>query len=151
MEWKDIITALVAIYGAALTSYTIYSKRRENKAQIKVEAQISFLVYGGNVSDAVVMLTAKNPGEKAVLLNTQGFTLPDKKQIFFPLPNSDVKFPYELQPGRDCKVWTDARKFSQALKNEGYHGKVKLVPYYRDQIGLTHKGKKWTFNIDMWS
>jgi len=150
MEWKDLITAIVAIYGAALTTYTIYTKRRESKTQIEVESQISFLVFGRGVSDAVVMLTAKNPGEKVVLLNTQGFILPDKKQVFFPLPYSDVKFPYELQSGKDCKVWTDARQFAQTLKREGYYGTVKLAPYYRDQLGRTYKGKNWKFNIDSW-
>jgi len=151
IEWKDIITALVAIYGAALTTYTIYTKRRENKAQIEVEAQISLLAFGPNISDALVMLTAKNPGEKAVLLNTQGFKLPDEKQIIFPIPQSNVKFPYELPPGRDCKVWTDAKKFAQELKSEGYYGKVKLVPYYTDQLGKIYKGKKWEFDLDSWS
>ena len=151
MEWKDIITAVIAVYGAALTTYTIYTKRRENKARVEVESQISLLVFGRNVSDAVIMLTAKNPGEKAILLNTQGFLLPNDKQLFFPLPHSDVTFPYELQPGKDCRVWSDAKKFAQTLKHEGYYGSINLVPYFKDQLGRVYKGKKWKFNLDVWA
>jgi hypothetical protein len=151
MEWKDIITAAIAAYAALLSTYTAYSQRREKKSLIDVSITISMLVRGRNVSDPVVMLTASNPGQKAVTLCGEGFILPNGKTVVFPYQNTNVQFPYDLTPEKNCQVWMDTKQLALVLQGEGYYGEVNLIGFYHDQVGKTHKSKKWKFNTYVWA
>ena len=81
LSLETIITIILAIYGALLTTYTIIMKRREHKREIKV-----FLQYGLSVTaspEKLVLIEAKNTGGKSVLLNSVGLILPKKENILF--------------------------------------------------------------------
>ena len=149
MDWVVWITALVALYGAALSTYTLISSRLDKRRRIKVELSKRFLPADVDaLTPMVLFIRVSNPGHVPVTLQRPGIQLPNKRTwdpIFQP---SDVHFPYELFPGQACTVWTPLVVFANQLKGEGLSGEVKLVGFCRDAMGTTHKGKCWEFNVD---
>jgi len=148
---KDIVTIIVAVYGAILSTYNFLVERRKHRPSVNVKISQGFLSSGaGDVSDLMLFLSASNPGEKAVTLASHGFELPNKKNLVFPRAQSDVTFPCELLPEKGCQVWMPVLDVARALRSEGFSGKVKLVGFYRDQVGRTHRSKPYEFNVDEW-
>jgi len=104
----------------------------------------------GVASDACIFLEANNPAHKAVVVTVQGFILPDGRDMFFPYPQSNVTFPFKLEPESQCMVWMDMKKFGRQLRSEGYGGVVKIVGFYNDAVGRRHKSKPYKIDIGVW-
>jgi hypothetical protein len=151
MDWTEILTTIVAVYGAVLATYTLIAQLRENRSKVNVKISTGFLAFAEDTSDAMVFLSASNPGQKEVTLSSWGFVLPNKKQLFVPYPQSNVTFPYDLLPSKSCQIWIEAREIARALKSEGFSGKVKLVGFYRDQLDRTYRSKPYKFDVDDWA
>jgi hypothetical protein len=79
-EVVTVVTALVAVYGAGLSTYTFFAKRRESRRLVKVELSRGILGTYPEVSH-VLLLSASNPGNRAVTLEGISFDLPDKRQV----------------------------------------------------------------------
>ena len=124
--WDVIVTLLIAVYGAILSSYAIWNARQEHKREIKVQTSFGFIkspITG--VSPLMVISTAMNTGRKTVSLTNMGFILPNKDREYLILlhPQSNVSFPYDLVEGKSCQVWDTTNELAVDLKREGYSGK----------------------------
>ncbi len=151
MDWSIIVTAVVAIYGAILSTYTLIQNRQEKQRRVSVKLSNGFLHYGNDgLSPAMLLLEATNPGDRTVILNTAGLSLPDGKTVAFLNPQSNVSFPHSLAEGNSCIVWTPLKELARQLRQEGYSGKVKLVGFFRDQLGRLYKSKAFIFDIEGW-
>jgi len=151
MDWTDILTALVALYGAVLATYNFIVQLKGRKASVKVQISQGFIASPLGASEPMVILSALNVGEKAVTLCEQGFILPNGMRMVYPDPLSDVGFPHELTPGKSCRVWTEAAGFARELKEQGYPGTVKLIGFYRDQIDTTYTSRPYQFAVEDWA
>lgn len=152
VTWTDIITALVAVYGSILATYTAIARWREKRARINVKTSLGFIAQRlTGSSEPMVFLSASNPGSKAITLSSWGLLLPNRKHLVFPYPlGSDVRFPYELLPGTSCHVWVEAKEIARAMRAEGYSDKAKVVGFYRDQVDRTYKSKPFEFDVEDW-
>ena len=150
MEWTTVVTATVAVYGAVLSTYTLIQNRKEKQRQVRVKLSNGFLTSGPELSPAMLLIEATNPGNRTVILNTVGISLPDGKTLAFPNPQSNVRFPHSLPEGNSCLVWTPLKELAQQLKQEGYSDKVKLIGFYRDQVGTEYKSNVFAFDINGW-
>lgn len=151
-QLPTIITALIAIYGAILSTYNLVLKRREKSHQVSVNLSSGFLTCGERLSPYVLFIVASNPGHRTVTLDSVGIRLPDKRQIVFPFSGrfgSDVQFPHDLTEGQSCRAWVDVKELT-ALLEEGISGRIKLIGFYTDAIGGKYKSKPLKFNIDDW-
>jgi hypothetical protein len=157
----QLIIAAVAIYGAALSTYNLYSRR----PKVKVNWSHGFLGTPGVgiTSPPFLTLTAMNKGERTVMLGFVGFDLPyknlfhilfrrrEKYILQFPLPDKlGHKLPYELIPGTSFDYSTPFGDLARSLLNSGYSGDVKVSGYFKDQVGNIYRTKKFVFNIDEW-
>ena len=75
MEWTTIITAVVAVYGAALSTYTMIQDRKEKRRQIRMKPSNGMLTFGPELSPAMLLIEATNPGNRTVILDTAGIFL----------------------------------------------------------------------------
>ena len=150
MEWTNVITAAVALYGAVLSTYTILANRKDKRRQIKVKLSNGFLTSGPEISSAMLLIDASNPGVRSVILNSAGIKLPNGKTVVFPIPEGNVVFPHTLKEGENCLLWTPMKEFARTLGNEGYSGTIKIVAFYRDQLGKEHRSNKFSFDIEDW-
>jgi len=146
MTPTDIIVAVVALYGAVLSTIIAIREWKARSPNIKVNLSMGFYTLGASVSDAQVFLEASNPGEKAVSLSSLGLILPDKTKLAFTEYESHVRFPYEILPESSCKVWMDARRLAQGLRSMGFSGKPKLVGFYGDEVGRIYESKPFEFD-----
>ncbi|MDP2937524.1 MAG: hypothetical protein Q8O86_13650 [Dehalococcoidia bacterium] len=96
----------------------------------------------------MLLIEASNPGNRTVTLNSAGITLLDDKTVVFPNPVSNVSFPHGLDEGKSCLVWTPMKEFTSALRHEGHKGRVRLVAFYRNQLGKEYNSEKLDFDID---
>ena len=70
MDWAALITALVALYGAALSTYTLVSSRHDKRRRVKVELSTGFLVHGPDLSTYMLFIGVSNPGHIPVTLQS---------------------------------------------------------------------------------
>ena len=150
LEWATVATAVVAIYGAVLSTYTLLINRRESRRRINVK-----LTWGvvGDTPDprTVFFLTASNPGRRSVTLHGFHLRLPNGKQFVFAPPPGAPVFPHEVREGKQCAVWVPVREVVRALMKERFTGKVKLVAVFRDSIDQEFQSKSFKGTIEKWS
>lgn len=147
LDWSQIITAIVAIYGAILSTYIFVINRLDKRRQLSVSWSRGFRTYGPKMSPEMLFITVTNPGDRTVTINTPRIKLPDDSSIVFPIPLSDVNFPHELKEGKNCRIWVEKTiLFSDLIKRE-YSGIIKLVAEVEDGTGKIYKSKKFKINL----
>ena len=151
MEWTDIAVAIVAIYGAELSTYNLIIKLKERFNTIKVDINVGFLSGSTGVSDTNLIISANNHSSKRVTLQPPYIDLPDNKKMLLMNYQSNITFPYELKPRNNCKVWNNLKRTAQSLKEEGYEGTIKIKGVYKDAIGNKYKSKALKLNLEEWS
>ncbi len=151
-SWPDLATAVVAIYGAILATYSLLKDRRERRRLLKVRLWTALPVAAAGAGDPQLMIGAANPGERVVHVVGAGFKIGSRKQSFALFqPQSDVRFPYALEEGKSCNVWMASRDIAIQLQELGYGGTVRLVGYFQDAVGTQHFSKALSFDIEEWS
>lgn len=154
MDTKDVVTLTIAAYGALLSTYNAIKQRQEKGAKISVTPGIGLLFGGigvGLQEGTYVLLTVANPGHKTVTIQSPEFLLPDGRVLTFLKPLSNVNFPHKLEPEESCVVYTDVHHLALQLAENGYMNKITLIPCCRDQVGRRYKGKKWKFDVRLWT
>ena len=149
MDWVVSITALVALYGAVLSTYTLISSRRDKRRRVKVELAEGFLTTEADPRTTMLFIRISNPGHIPVTLQRPGIQLPNGATWVSRSQPTDAHFPHELRPGQARAVWTPLAVFANQLKGEGFSGEVNLVGFCRDAMGTIHRGKRWKFDVDM--
>ena len=133
METKDIITLIVAVYAAGLSTYVAVVQRRDKRPQIEAKLAFGFLTFGPRLSDQQLLLTAANVGERTVTLAAGGLLLPDKSQVISFANNSTDRFPHQLEAGKSMTMWFELGPLIGRLAERGHSGTVKVRAMFRDQ------------------
>lgn len=144
-----IITTLIALYGAGLATYNIYTASQKNKWKIKVRVANGFLTFGANLSDEKFILSASNVGYRAITLTSVGFLLPDKRTIVFP-DGEGTRLPHHLNEGMGCQHFVSFKDIAEQLGQNGYRGTVNLVGFYRDATDGLHTSEPYSFDFAKW-
>jgi len=155
LEWPTVTTALVALYGAILSSYNALAARKEKRPQVRVSVSFGVKVcgsplIGGEAGPPLLFVEASNPGRRTVTLSSLGLLLAKKRQLFLDPHSEGMPFPYDLEPGKSYRMWVAASRLASWLKQEGLQGKVKLVGFYDDAVGNRYRSRKLSFNCEKW-
>lgn len=166
ITWTDIVTAILALYAAGLSTYIAVREWRAKTADIRVKTHMGLKLQkavGHEVGwyepsgPALVVLTATNPGERPVILSSVGFVASQQKHsLRFDVHISDLnttgEFPYKLSPEESCEVSIEARKIAATVKRTGrFRGMVEVAGFYQDQIGRTHMGRGVQFDVEVYA
>ena len=148
MDATDIMTALVALYGAILSTVVAVREWRARRPTVKVEVSEGRVggMPGNGWSGHMIFCDALNRGHKAITLQMVGFQLPNREQFVIPYPSPYVWFPYDLLPEKSCKVFTPASDLAKHLKARGFPQKVSLVGFYNDDVGRRYRSKPAIFD-----
>jgi len=144
----EIITAIVAVYGAVLSTIIFIKEQNKHKRYVTIKMSSGFLTYGNDLSDPMLIFEIANPGQKAVTLVGPRIILPDKKNMFFPYIESSMKFPATLEEGKSIQAWIKISDLKSELIRSGYKEKVKLRCCIQDQPGKNYYCKK-SLNLDL--
>ncbi|MGB2964229.1 MAG: hypothetical protein WBB69_09605 [Anaerolineales bacterium] len=158
MDWTKTATAIVAIYGAIISTYTLYRQYKARHAQIEVELNY-YLPSNRPVNAWSINLRAKNKSQFKVILNSIGFILPERK-VHLPTGWKDGKFletfhhsrqqelPIELEPHSSYETKVPAWDFAQSISRKGFKESIKVCAFFVDGLGNKHKSKHKRFNIE---
>jgi hypothetical protein len=148
----ETVTAIVAIYGALLSTYTFVAHQIEKKPKmrVKISTGLSFMP-DGTASPSMVYLTASNIGQRPITLSSYGFQLPNKMTMFSPRLLPWVQpLPHELLPGTSYRMSLYASALAQSAKEQGYSQKVILIGWYEDAVSRKYKSKAFRLTLEGW-
>jgi hypothetical protein len=157
----DIILAITAIYGAAMSTINQLQIRRQMQRTLLVSVKQDVMQLpriptdsGGRTVAPVhlFIIQAVNSGLTPVILKDTGMILPGGKfltQGFVPKLGSK-QFPLELVPGADHEVRVDAHEVLKAIKGNGISGEVIVQGYFTTPL-KQYKSKKVRLNMELLS
>ncbi|MCD6317512.1 hypothetical protein J7M02_00405 [Candidatus Aerophobetes bacterium] len=143
MDYAHIIIAIVAIWGAGLSTYTLIRNIIKEKPRIKVKITFGVLAQGSHLSPRMLFLEANNVGKPAVTLSSCGLRLPKTANqflLFIPL-GSNKRLPCKLSPWENLTVWMKEASIMQNLKSSGFKNAVKVHGFYKDTVGNLYISK----------
>jgi hypothetical protein len=140
MTLAEVLTAIIAVYGAVLATLTFIVQQRDRRPRISVSVSYGTPVYGSQLGDQMVLLTATNPGHRPVTLVGAGFFLPDGRQLIMPSPLAVPALPCELNEGKSCQVFMSIPGIVERVGP-----RISLVGFFRDALGTTHRSSRWLF------
>ena len=119
-DWKWLLTSLVAVYGALLSTWNAWSAHRANKPKIRVLLNIEIIEDNSSeyFETQSINVIVQNHGLKDVSFG------PDCLRVgirdvpaapFRPYPSSSKRFPVQLQPGTDFRLTCDVRDCRESL------------------------------------
>ena len=146
------VVARVMQYASARTASEPSQEGCRRKPDVEVAIGNAIIGTARGVSPPVIMLTARNHDRQAVVLNSFGIDVPEIGQVItgiagFGAFQSNVRFPYELGPGRKCEVWIAERELAEAIATRGQSGKVRLVGFYTDELANSYTSPSQDFDV----
>lgn len=141
-----LITAVVALYGAVFGTVT-FALRPERRRKLKVTLSHGFITHGPELGPDRLIVNVANPGSNPITVSSVLVRLPDGAHAIFPIENSEVRLPHELEPEKSFHVWEDVAVMARGLKERGYSGTVKLRGAASDAVGRYHLGKQIEFDL----
>jgi hypothetical protein len=116
----SLIVSLVAL-GLSVVSigWQAWTWRRSG-AVVKVTASQSFPVFGSDVGDPHVSVTATNKGRSPVTVNSWGFETPTGNKIFVTQPLSwSTPLEHRLEPGTEASWYAVTEEIVNTCRDNG--------------------------------
>ncbi len=148
MSTTEILTAIVAVYGALLATFTLVVQQREKRRKIKVKLRLGFL--GGAQGDTtdIIIMEAANSGLVPVHLSSCCFHLPETKKQLIARFSYDKEMPITLAPGESVQAWMLSEKFVEAVRKEGNQTEVKVAAKFSNKAGGEYSSKPEVLNLE---
>ncbi|MDA9474387.1 hypothetical protein XI03_07680 [Bradyrhizobium sp. CCBAU 65884] len=145
---KETVLFGLAIYGATLSTWNLYSALRKERRAIRISMGSKMPVNTGLAYDGrcFAHLEVTNAGQRPVTIVTIGLEVPGGKWLnpgrHYPgLDNTEL--PITLTDGQTARLHYAYADIAAALM-EGFAGKrTRLVPFAKDSVGNTHRGERW--------
>ncbi len=143
LSWTDIIVAILAIYGAFLSTVIFFKEQQKSKRKIRVKLSTGYSTSVKGLSDWMLLIEIINPGFKVVTINSPELRFDDGKKLIIPYPKSNVAFPYSLEEGKSVYVWIEIARLKKELVEAGYNNSIKIKGVIFDQTGNLFTSKRW--------
>ena len=115
----EIITAIIALYAAGLSTAVFITNLREKKPRLKVTTETALAMSSFGSPTEVVMGTVSNIGHRNVQICGFSLLRGDGQQLVNPHNNcSNPTLPHILQPGEQLKAWFDYAGVLDQLRSE---------------------------------
>jgi hypothetical protein len=146
---KDVVLFLVALYGAALSTFNWRQAVRKDRREITITATTAMPTYpNGELGSPFAKLEAINTGHRPVTVTTITFELPTGGRLFsmktagIPgLPNTPL--PATLSDGQTAFLMIPYADIGAALLHNGKIGTIKLTPVCVDTANNVYRGEAW--------
>jgi hypothetical protein len=145
MNWT-VITAIVAVYGALLSTWNVLSTNREKRRRVKVRVSYGFATYGSTLGPNGILITAQNIGHQPITLNSAGIRLPDGRTVIA-LNSIEAPLPQELAGGKSHNSLIEVKVLAETMQRLGFSGMVRVVGFYRDALGKAHESSGLKFDV----
>ena len=152
MKWTEIVIALVALYGAIISTCNLLASRAEKLRKVRVALSMGFTAHGDRTSPAQLILQAQNVGKRTLTLTAVGLVLPGKVRVWFVHPECWLSgsLPHELQEGKSFVSTRELSELVAELAERGYTGRVRVQGFYTDALGTDYRSKPLTLGVGQW-
>ena len=153
---RDLITLVIAVFGAGLSLFNFLHARRRDQRSIRVSMETLVPVYGQTLGATFVRVTATNTGMRSVTVVSLGVELADGGRLASfevdPFPGvADDRFPKTLADGEQASIHLTYNEVGLGLLNTRGPRLLKVFPVAEDSSGRKFRGKPWTVNPDEWA
>jgi len=160
MEWwndwgKDVVVALIAIYGAALSTINWWQARRKDQRTLRLDWDDHIhrnvpdgRFFGSTKSVPVLIVKATNTGYRSVPVAALGIELEDGTPLRTDYDGSrTTRLPAQIGDGAVASAWIDEEEVLRALQRElkrddraSLPATIRVFPYAKSAIGGTYRG-----------
>ena len=149
-ESATVVATVMAIYGAALSTYNLLSARRDRARTVKVS--LKWGIAAPRLEPETVFISeAANPRGRPVTLTGCGILLPNRKAFVIPQPMGSATFPHELAEGKNCTVLFPLGDVVRGLQQEGFTRRVELHATFSDALGKEYRSKSSKGDVAEWA
>jgi hypothetical protein len=151
-DWDKIVAVILGVYGAALTTYTVWDKRRDKHPTVKVSLAQGIPIFGHGAGDPMLTIRAANHGDKPLKFSGVGLYHRKTKQhapIFS--PRADRQFPCTVPPGESVSVFLDMKETAADLLAEGLGDTIKIQAYITDAADRKFTSNTFKFRLREWA
>lgn len=138
MEPAQIITIVLAVYAAALSTYLGIRELKRQRPRIEVSAKHGYVIDGEEYSEPVIIMQATNVGSGPVYLSGTGFVKEDAGRSVIAEPYPKGVLPGKLHERRNLITVYACRWFRDLIEHWDVMG-----AYFQDETG-----GKWDVQID---
>jgi hypothetical protein len=144
---KDVLLSLLAIYGAALSTFNWHQAVRKDQRAIKVSLLTAMPAYNdGHIGQCFGKIEATNIGHRAVTVTRVRLELPGGAHLISTIANGfpgmpDTPLPAALSDGQSAHAFLSYRDIAAALIQSGRTQKTKLMPVCEDSVGGSLQGR----------
>ena len=149
MDYIQIATILMAVYGAFLSTILAIYKISSDRKRLKVNLNIGIAPDNLNTQHKVLFLSCSNLGKRPITLQSYGIEMPNKRFLFF-INESHDSLPKTLSDGEGCTLFSNSQEITKALIEEGYNDTVKVFGFFKDASGKKYNSKMFKFNLTKW-
>jgi hypothetical protein len=148
MNTTEIITAILAFYGAALATFTFVAQQLEKRKKIIAMLQLGFVARGRSTPVDIVSFEAANAGQVPVHVSSCILLLPETKEKFVAAFQFDRDFPVTLNPGESVQAWIKSEKFIEIIRKTKTVSELLVVAEFSNKGGSKFRSKPERFNLD---
>lgn len=130
----QIITALVALAGLALSIFNIVLRQNDRKTKVKITVGNGFLTYPTGLSEPMLLFDIANHGLRKTVINSLSACTGIKQNFLFLNIDGTETIPFVLEPGRSVKMWYPLDEFKKYLASIGLIGRVKVKFIITDEL-----------------
>lgn len=154
MHLKDVVTILIAVYAAGLSTVVYVDQRKAAEPQIVVSTDYDWGKDRDGKDIALFGVRVVNNGDDPVWLDGVGYgwsapmELPSNFRFSEPLygwssinPVEGPTFPTELKPGRATVTWYDLQKTIDYMEGISHENTEKIHLRYTDETGREYRSK----------
>lgn len=142
----QIVTLMIAIYGAVLATYTAVRAYFRDQPALKVKMSHSYGV-GSMAGRAWLTVTVVNVGHRPVTICNPGFMLPDRARLFSPEEEARLGLPGKLAEGGSVDLRIAYEDVRSGLMQRGLREAL-LRPVCSDATGRNFIGKGQHVSVD---
>lgn len=139
------LTLVLAIYGAVLSTYTVWRARRRDRPALKVSMSHAYGV-GALAGGTWLTLTVVNVGHRPVTVCNPGFQLPDGARLISPEEEARLGLPDRLAEGASFALRIPHADVRRAMMERGLR-EAMVRPVCSDAAGTDFIGKDQRLSI----
>jgi hypothetical protein len=148
----QIITLLIAIYGATLSTTTAILNFRKDRRSLEVRMSTMMYTYGSELGPPMLAIEIINIGHRQLVVDPPQLMVTADPNRVLALMGADglADFPKRLNDGESGSVRTPYKDVAAGLLQAGHRGTVELIAICKDSTGRRYRSKPWSVDLLEW-
>lgn len=149
MDVFSIITAIVAVWGAVLSTIVYVGNRKANRRTLSVSLAVGVDPYSLD-RQPLLLTTVANPGLRTITVQGYELDIGNKRRLLIMNPRADVKLPHPLQEGQSCHFWIPVSDVANQFSSDTPSGIAQVSAVVKDAVDGVHRSAPLVGKVSDW-